>query len=138
MISENVDYLTKRQRLQIDLSKDKLGEHFYSFDIYPVPDEFFANAWGYENIFIEYDFAGSTYNEADEDIAIHTLFDKKNGGSSDTLLIWCNSFELQNDQRIANKVMAKFSDSSFQKVYLMTFRDNREGFMKSLKLWSLK
>lgn len=138
VIHDNVHKVTKRERLQVDLSKDQLGLYFYAFDVYPVPDGFFANAWGYESIFIEYDFAGSTYNETDEDLAIQSLFDKKNSGKADTLLIWCNSFELQNDQRIANKAMAQFASSTFQKVYLMTFRDHWEGFMKSLQLWPLK
>lgn len=138
VISDNVDLVSKRQRLQVDLSKDALGQHFYSFDVYPVPDNFFANVWGHENIFVEYDFAGSTYNEQDEDIAIQDLFDKKNNGTADTLLIWCNSFELHNAKRIADKLLAKFGASSFQKVYLMTFRDNWEAFMKTLQLWPLK
>jgi hypothetical protein len=138
VISDNVDLVNKRQRLQVDLSRDTLGQHFYSFDVYPVPDNLFANVWGHENIFVEYDFAGSTYNEQDEDIVVQDLFDKKNNGTADTLLIWCNSFELHNARRIADKLLAKFAASSFQKVYLMTFRDNWEAFMKTLELWPLK
>jgi len=72
----------------VDLSGDQLGVYFYSFDVYPVPDGHFANVWGYQNVFIEYDFAGSTYNEDDEDKAILDLFEKKNNGKADTLLIW--------------------------------------------------
>lgn len=138
VMNDNVDLLRKRQRLQVDLSKDQLRGHFYSFDVYPVPDGCFANAWGYENIFIEYDFAGSTYNEQDEDSSVQNLFSKKNHSNADTLLIWCNSFDLHNDRRIAGKLMTKFATSTFQRVYLMTFRDNWEGFMKTLQLWSLK
>jgi len=138
VITDNVDQINQRQRLQVDLSADQLGKYFYSFDVYPVPDGFFANVWGHENVFIEYDFAGSTSNEIDEDTAISELFERKNNGRADTLLIWCDSFELQDEQRVANKVMAKFKYAHFQEVFLMTFRNNWEGFMRTLKLWPLK
>jgi hypothetical protein len=127
--SGNVDVLIK---------DGELREHFYSIDICPVPKGMYANVYGLNNIFINYNFNGSTYNDSDSDKAIDELFKRKDRGVADLLLIWANSFELHGLEKIVQKLWDRFGDSTFQNVQFMTFYDNVAFFRETLQLWGIK
>ena len=97
-----------------------------------------ANVYGCDNIFINYNFYGSTYDDNDADKAIDDLFTKKDRGFADLLLIWANSFELHGLEKIARKLRARFSNSSFENVQFMTFNDNVALFRETRQLWGIK
>ncbi|MBX2966203.1 MAG: hypothetical protein KF845_08670 [Cyclobacteriaceae bacterium] len=124
--------------IEINIGDELLKKYYYSLDLVPVPKGFYPNVWGSDNIFINYNFYGSTYDNIDADKAINELFLKKNLGHSDTLLIWANSFELHNLKGIVEKLIEKFSNSTFKFVYLMTFNDNVALFRETLNLWTIK
>ncbi len=116
----------------------ELREHFYSVDICPVPKGMFANVYGHNNVFINYNFYGSTYDDSDADQAIDELFKRKDQGVADLLLIWANSFELHGLEKIVQKLRDRFQDSSFENVQFMTFHDNVVLFRETLQLWGIK
>lgn len=125
--------------ISFDIKDGGLKEYFYSFDLVPVPVGMYANVYGYDKVFINYDFYGATYDKIDVDKAIDDLFMKKDKGEADLLLIWANSFELHYDLNgIAEKLRAKFQLSSFDNVQFMAFHDNVALFRETLQLWGIK
>lgn len=123
--------------IEIEIEDGDLRQHFYSIDICPVAEGMYANVYGHNNIFINYNFYGSTYDDSEADKAIDELFLRKDGGLADLLLIWANSFELHGLEKIVQKLRDRFSNSSFQNVQFMTFHDNVALFRETLQLWGI-
>ncbi|HEU5292451.1 MAG TPA: hypothetical protein VFU05_17510 [Cyclobacteriaceae bacterium] len=139
LISSNHNVLAERTKsFNIDITDEELKEHFYSIDLCPVPQGMFANVFGFENIFVNYNFYGSTYDSVDAIKAVEDLYQKKSGGTSEILLIWANSFEIHDMTEIVETLRKMFSESTFKEVQLMTFDDNVALFRETLKLWGIK
>jgi hypothetical protein len=125
--------------ISIGIKDGALKDFFYSIDLCPVPEGMFANVHGYQNIFINYNFYGATYDKIDVDKAIDELFKKKDQGVADMLLIWANSFEMHYDlEGIVEKLRIKFATSSFGNIQFMAFHDSVALFRETLKLWGIK
>jgi hypothetical protein len=138
-INSNIEKLVPDSgNIQVTIKDGELKEHFYFVDICPVPKGMYANVYGVNNVFINYNFYGSTYDDSDADKAINDLFNRKDRGHADLLLIWANSFELHGLDKIVQKLRDRFSDSSFQNIQFMTFHDNVALFRETLQLWGIK
>ncbi len=102
----------------------ELSKYFSSIDIQQIPAGFYAHVPGFENIFIDYYAYNSGYNESDIKQTLNKIYDAKNNGRSEILIIWANDYELFERQKIADGLVERFADSSFKEVYFMTFRED--------------
>ena len=138
-IKKNQDALKSKSDpiwLKVD---EELSKHFKFIVLNPIPKNCYSRFYGTNNVFINYDFNDIAYDERDIGKSIHELYEKKNNGSSEILLIWANIFELRLHLNfIVQKLHEKFIESSFKEVFLMTFEDNIGLFRDSLELWPIK
>ena len=123
----------------IRVDHPKLSPHFKNIVLNPVPRDGFPRFYGNKNVFVNYDFDDVSFSEQDMEAEIKDIYQKKNGGSAEYLLIWADDFEMAaQKKKIAETIYKQFFDSSFDEVFLMTFENNLPMFLKSLQLFSLK
>lgn len=125
--------------IPIQIQDSTLSKYYSFLNLNPIPKESYSRFHGLNNVFINYDFDDVSFDKEDVEKSINELYNKKNEGSSDILLIWANVFELVSlKEYIADQLRNKFMNSTFKEVFLMTFYDNEVMFRDTLELRPLK
>lgn len=140
-IRENQDkFFVSDQPIWLHIEHPTLKKYYRTLVLNKVPPNCYPRFYGRQNVFINYDIDDVAYEETDANDAVNAIFDKKNKGNANMLLIWSDEFELGtlNKRRLAEIVFNEFSVSSFDEVFFMTFTNNLPMFAKSLELWVLK
>ncbi|WP_439185792.1 hypothetical protein [Carboxylicivirga taeanensis] len=124
-ISENIEKLTaKNEYLNFHLDKTDFSSIAENYNLYPVPENYHSNFYGSNNIYIDYGF--DNINIFEEDIAteVNRIFNKKNDGKSEILVIWGDANHFMNTESIIIEYLQKkFKSSSFKYVYFLTFHN---------------
>jgi hypothetical protein len=118
----------------------KLETYFNLLVLNRVPPNCFPRFFGHSNVYINYDIDDVSFDESDVDDVIQAIYNKKNNGTADMLLIWSDEFELGSfdHRKLAEKIYRSFQASTFDEVFFMTFINILPDFLKSLQLWALK
>jgi hypothetical protein len=125
--------------IHVAIDAPKLAPHFHHLAFNPLPVKAVSRFPSSGNISVNYDQDDVAYNDNDIAEAIDYIFNKKNNGSSEILLVWADNFGLDFRQRqIATSLALKFSGSSFEEVYLMTFANHASCMKETINLWPLK
>jgi hypothetical protein len=95
-----------------------------------IPDGFYSNFFGRDNIFIDLDFDNVIFSEEDIENECINIYNKKNEGKSNVLLIWADTFEiLQEPKYIIEKLKLKFESSSFNEVFFLNFYNRLDFYL---------
>jgi hypothetical protein len=122
-ISLNIDHLTsKNEYLNFNLSDTEFKDIAESYNLYPVPDTYKSNFIGKNNIFIDYGFDYVIIFEEDIKETAKKVFDDKNNGNSEVLIIWGDERQFMNTEKhIISALKEKFLNTTFELVYFLTF-----------------
>jgi hypothetical protein len=123
----------------ISVDDDKLKPHLRTICLNPVPPDGFPRFPGVGNVFVNYDQDDVAYNEDDITSSVTEIYNKKEGGKAEILLIWADEFDLGVvERKVAEQIQRKFTTSSFAEVYLMTFTNHITMILDTINLWPLK
>ena len=127
-ILENIEILSsKNEYLNFNLDKSIFGEFADSYNLYPVPNPHYSNYFGDNNVYIDYEFDDIKISEEDIYNSVNKVYEDKNGGNSDILLIWGDQNQLMNTEHLITKnLQEKFKKTTFKSVYLLFFQNNIE------------
>ncbi|NOT73392.1 MAG: hypothetical protein HOP08_00590 [Cyclobacteriaceae bacterium] len=140
LLSRTITFLEKsipelmqddKKYLQDWIDDKELKKYFSSIDIQRIPEGFFPHVAGFENIFIDYHFHNSGYSQLDLQNTVNKIFETKNHGSSEVLIIWANDYEIFDHAVLVNSLSVRFAESSFNEVYFMTFHEH-------IQFWIIK
>lgn len=106
-----------------------LKKYAYSFGIELIPDGLNSSFYGRDNLYINYDFDNVGYDEQDIQDAVTNMYNKKNNGKAEVLLIWIDKIEIVFDfQAIVDSLRSRFKESSFKEVLLFVFHNRIDTF----------
>ncbi len=127
-ISKNKEKLEKSGVFINEIVNDeKLKEYLPIITLQRIPDGHNSNYFGRDNVFIDMDFDNITFTQDDIDKESLNIYNKKNGGESEVLLIWADTFEILYDTIPFKESLEKqFSESSFEEVYFFKFYNRLE------------
>lgn len=127
-ILKNIETLSsKNEYINFNLDKSIFGDFADSYNLYPVPNPHYSNYFGDNNVYIDYEFDDIKISEEDIYNSVNKVYEDKNGGNSDILLIWGDQNQLMNTEHlIAKNLQEKFKNTTFKSVYLLFFRNNIE------------
>jgi len=122
-ISENVDKLTtKSEYLNFYLNNTEFDDIADNYNLYPVPNSHKSNFFGSNNIYIDYGFDDILIFEEDIKETVDKVYNDKNNGNSEILLIWGDQRQFMNSEiNIVKALERKFVNTSFEMVYFITF-----------------
>ncbi|HTE33036.1 MAG TPA: hypothetical protein VK666_21785 [Chryseolinea sp.] len=112
----------------IDSLGPVLSPHFHAIDFVAVPDEHFASVPGVGNIFVNYKFYDSAYDDSDVQKEVAKIYRAKNNGSAEVLIVWANEHELLDTNKIVKSLRNAFTETSFHEVYFIAFNVNGKMF----------
>lgn len=96
-----------------------------------IPENFYSNFYGRDNIYIDLDFDNIGFTPKDIEDECLNIFSKKNGGKAKTLLIWADTFEiLYKPEAIIETLKTKFIDSTFEEVLFFDFYSTMPLFLE--------
>ncbi|MAO17368.1 hypothetical protein J0656_03355 [Muricauda ruestringensis] len=130
-IQKNIKHLkTKNEYLNFDLDKNDFKNIAESYNLYPVPERYKSNYFGRNNIFIDYGFDYVLIHEEDIKETAEKIYQSKNGGNSEILIIWGDELHFYNTTpHIILELKKAFNDTSFKSVYffgLYNLKDIKE------------
>lgn len=138
-ISENIEtLLSKNEYLNFNLDKNIFGNFADSYNLYPVPNTHHSCYFGDNNVYIDYEFDDIKISKEDIYNSTSKVFEDKNEGNSDILLIWGDQNQLMNTEHLIIKnLQDKFKSTRFKSVYLLLFHnilevERREIFCSKL------
>lgn len=139
-ISENIDKLTsKNEYLNFNLNTTDLKDIAESYNLYPVPNSHKSNFFGDDNIYIDYGFDNILIFEEDIKETAEKVYNDKNNGKSEILIIWGDRRQFMNTEGFIIKTLKEsFKDTSFDFVYFMNFANfleiqDRDIFVNRIK-----
>ncbi len=95
-----------------------------AFNLYPVPDTHKSCYFGDNNVYIDYEFDDIKISEEDLKYSAEKIYDDKNGGNSDILIIWGDQNQfLKTENLIIKELKEKFRETTFHKVYFLAFHN---------------
>lgn len=96
-----------------------------------IPEGFYSNFFGRDNIFIDLDFDNIGFTQKDIEDECLNIYSKKNGGKAQTLLIWADTFEiLYKPEPIIENLKTTFKESSFEEVMFFNFYSTMPMFLE--------
>jgi len=96
-----------------------------------IPEDFYSNFYGRDNIYIDLDFDNIGFTQKDIEDECLNIYKKKNGGKAKTLLIWADTFEiLYKPEAIIEDLKIKFKDSTFEEVMFFNFYSTMPLFLE--------
>ncbi len=139
-IAENLPALKSAQSpIWLNVDPPKLAAHFHHIVLNRIPSNTFFRFPFNGNISINYDQDDIAFNDNDIAISIDEVFQRKNLGNAQILLVWSDQFGLNfHERKIAESLLQKFATSSFEEVYFMTFENHISRIKESLNLWPVK
>ena len=121
-----------------EIMDNKINQYCPIITLQRIPEGNFSNFYGRDNLFIDMDFDNITFTQKDIDKESQNIFNKKNNGESDVLLIWADSFELLYDiEPFGESLEKQFKETSFEEVYFLKFH-NRLDFTGKIDIAHIK
>lgn len=138
-LAEKISMLIKKHSAALNTSHDFINCPILPndpiFEVSPIislqsiPPGCYSNYVGKDNIYISLDFNEIYFNQDDIRQECTNIFSRKNGGKSSTLLIWADRFEiLYSPELIIHHLQETFKDSSFERVYFLSFFTKKHLF----------
>lgn len=129
-IKDNIDLLRKaEENISFHKLDSELSQFYDGIDLLPVPKGFYPNVPGLNNVYVNYKFYDSTYDDSDIEKEVDRIYHAKNDGHSEVLLIWANGHELLDEGKIVKALRTKFIRTSFDAVYFMIIHLNVKIFI---------
>ncbi len=124
-ISENIGTLcSERKYLNFHLDKKIFKNFADGYNLFPVPHTHQSNYFGDNNVYVDYEFDDIRISEEDIHNSVNKVYNNKNGGNSDILLIWGDRNHLMGTETMIFKnLQEKFKNSTFKSVYFMCFEN---------------
>lgn len=120
------------------VNDENLKEYLPLITLQRIPPGNYSNYFGRDNVFIDLDFNNITFTQKDIDEESLNIFNKKNNGEAEVLLIWADTFETLYDIKPFGESLEKqFEKSSFEEVYFLKFY-NRLEFTGQIEIAQLK
>lgn len=122
-ISSKKNELEKSGIFINEVVNDKKLKEFIPFiTLQRLPERSYSNFYGRDNVFIDLDFDNVTFTKSDVEKECLNIFNKKNNGNANVLLIWADSFEILYDGSPIGEILEiQFKNSSFDEVYFFKF-----------------
>lgn len=121
-----------------EIKNEKLKKYCSVITLQRIPQEHYSNFYGRDNVFIDMDFDNISFTQKDIDEESENIFNKKNNGESQVLLIWADTFEILYDIKpFCESLEKQFMESSFEEVYFLKFY-NRLNFTGQIEIAQLK
>jgi hypothetical protein len=122
-ILENIDRLTSESKyLNFNLNNTDFKDIADGFNLYPIPNSHKSNFFGKNNIYIDYGFDNILIFEEDIKETTDKVYNDKNNGNSEILIIWGDERQFMNTEKnIIKALKEKFENTTFDLVYFMTF-----------------
>lgn len=126
-IKNNITILsTKNEYLNFQLNKFDFKDVADDYNLYPVPNDYQSNYFGDNNIYVDYGFDDILVFKEDIIDTTDKIYNDKNNGKAEVLLIWGNDNEFMNTNKvIIDCLKQKFSETSFKSVYFLTFQNTQ-------------
>ncbi len=127
-IEKNIGQLTsKNEFLNFNLSRTDFKDIAESYNLLPVPSHHQSNYFGSNNIYIDYGFDYVVIFEEDIKESAQKIYEDKNLGNSEILVIWGDQNQFLNtDEHIIKALEEKFTSTSFTSVYYLGFHNLKE------------
>lgn len=127
-IEKNIGQLTsKNEFLNFDLSRTDFKDIAESYNLLPVPNNHLSNYFGDNNIYIDYGFDYVVIFEEDIKETTQKIYNDKNNGNSEILVIWGDENQFLNTTaHIIKALEEKFMKTSFESVYYLGFHNLKE------------
>ncbi len=127
-IEQNIKQLTsKKGFLNFNLSRTDFKDIAESYNLLPIPNNYQSNYFGDNNIYIDYGFDYIVIFEEDIIESAQKIYDDKNNGNSETLVIWGDENQFLNTtSHIIKALREKFMNTSFESVYFLGFHNLKE------------
>nr|WP_288836355.1 hypothetical protein [uncultured Flavobacterium sp.] len=114
-----------------EVTKEKLKNITPLITLQRIPQGFYSNFYGRDNIYIDLDFDNIGFNQNDIDDECLNIYKKKNGGKAKTLIIWADTFEILYDpKRIIDSLKTKFRKTTFDEVFFFNFYNSMPLFFE--------
>ncbi len=108
------------------------------FHLQQIPPLHYSSYFGCGNIFIDYGFDDIFIAEGDLQKEAERIYEKKNGGKSEILLIWSETKQLMDKGNEACEILRQvFHQTTFESIYFMSF-DNVKGFQNKIYMIKIK
>lgn len=123
----------------IEINNPNLKTVINSIALEFIPENMHSKFTGENNIFVNLNFDDITFTEKDIETTVDKIYDNKNKGKSEILIIWADRREILNtDEMLIDKLKIKFKNTSFEKVFLFLLHDSAELFFKLSKFYNIK
>lgn len=120
------------------VENEKLKDYIPLITLQRLPEGSCSNFFGRDNVFIDLDFDNISFTQKDIDKESLNIFNKKNNGKAEVLLIWADAFEILYDSTPFTESLEKqFENSSFEEVYFLKFH-NRHIFSGKIEIAQFK
>ncbi len=113
------------------IKETELKKYFSSITIQIVPKGFYSHHPNYKSIHVEYAFSNSGYNDADVKKTLDKMYNRKNEGLSETLILWANDYELFDRDAIVEAIVKRFAETTFNEIFFLAFHEN-------VHIWAIK
>jgi len=135
-IQENINALKhSTDTIFITVENETIKEIASTISLNPIPNEHYSLFPGQKNVYVNYEIDNNFFTYDEVVAAVNTIFDRKNNGRSEFLLIWADRSELlSQDDKIFELIESKFSKCSFEEVFFLTFYDRADLFRKTIRI----
>ncbi|MFN0215831.1 MAG: hypothetical protein ACKVT2_16350 [Saprospiraceae bacterium] len=139
-IQENIGALKhSTDAIFISVEKETIKEIASTISLNPIPNGHYPIFPGQKNVYVNYEIDNNFFTHEEVVTAVNTIFDRKNNGKSEFLLIWADRSEiLSQDEQIFELIESKFSNCSFEEVFFLTFYDRADLFRKTIRIKNVK
>ncbi|MCD8739685.1 hypothetical protein LT679_03635 [Mucilaginibacter roseus] len=137
MIKENLADLSKRtqQFFNLEVKDERVKKLTPLITLQAIPEGFNSNYGGKGNVFVNYDFDNIGFSENDIIDEAENIFQRKNGGKSEILLIWVDEAETVGQKDLFVKALRNaFGATTFKRVLLFNFYNEKHlHFIKPIE-----
>jgi len=140
LINENKDKLSASTDFNFfDLKGKNSRKLAKSVTLNQIEKEDFSTYHGKENIFIDYNYDGIMFSLNDFETRARDIYDRKNGGESEILIIWVELNEILLMIKELQEILIEvFKDSSFNYVFLYPYFKGKDYFETSVGFKKVK
>lgn len=131
--------VTDRNFINIAVTDEILTPYFLLITLQSIPEGHHSNFFGKYPLYLDMQFDNVTFSDAEIEEECTNIYRKKNGGQSQILLIWADTFEvLYNPSKIRPVLMKHFANTSFQQVFFFSFWNRLDMFREEIYASQIK
>ncbi len=126
-LRENIEFLEKNNGyLNFDIENKALRKKIGGYNLCRIPNESYSSYFGVGKVFIDLGFDNIFFKDDDIQFEIDKIYQSKNEGKSEILLIWSDRKELMGyEEKVIKLLRKKFSQTTFENVYFTTFLNKK-------------